>query len=103
VVPALPSKEDNPHFMKGPSGLWKKKMTMKIPKEEKAKGLTQCEDIIKIFLTSQPISFLSLELPELDQPKKHKKPGKHRGSGSFRPSEDWIAVNFRIRTRIKGT
>jgi hypothetical protein len=102
VVPALPLKEDNPHFMKGPSGLWRKKMTMKIPKEEKAKGITQCDDIIKIFLTSQPISFLSLELPELDQPKKHKKLGKYRGTGSFRPSEDWIAVSFRIRTRIKG-
>jgi hypothetical protein len=102
VVPALPLKEDNPHFRKGPSRLWRKKMTMRVPKEEKAKGVSQCDDIIKIFLTSQPISFLSLELPELDQPKKHKKPGKYRGTGSFRPSEEWIAASFHIRTRIKG-
>jgi hypothetical protein len=56
------------------------------------------EDIIKVFVTSQPTSFDSLELPNLDEL------GKTNAGDWIYPSshvlEDWVALNFSIRTSL---
>jgi len=38
---------------------------MTVPLAFKEKGERQCDDIIKVIVTSQPTSFVSLELPKL--------------------------------------
>ncbi|KAF2189924.1 hypothetical protein K469DRAFT_561550, partial [Zopfia rhizophila CBS 207.26] len=72
------------------------------PKALREKGAKHCDDIIKVFSTSQPTSFLSLELPELGELMERSEFSKHRGTGGYSLSEDWIALSFRIRTRIQG-
>jgi hypothetical protein len=58
-----------------------------------------CEDVIKVFITSQPTSFSSLELSIFDGlAKTHAKdrisePDKYE-------SGDWVALNFPIRTML---
>jgi len=80
---------------------WRKKLKMTISPETKEKGQSQYEDIIKVILTIQSTSFMSLELPELVTPIKGGKTTKPRGEGGGRLSDDWAALNFRIRTYIK--
>ena len=48
-----------------PSGQWGSMITMIIPPEKREKGQYQCEDIIKVFLTTQLTLFTLLELLEL--------------------------------------
>ena len=38
---------------------------MRVPESLQKRGLTQCEDIIKVFVTSKPTSFSSVILPEI--------------------------------------
>jgi hypothetical protein len=57
-----------------------------------------CEDIIKVFVTSQPTSFDSLELPNLDELVKTNAGDRIHPSGHV--LEDWVALNFFIRTSL---
>jgi hypothetical protein len=50
---------------RGFTGISKKRLKMVVPLEMREKGLTQCEDIIKVILTSQPASFDIFDLPKL--------------------------------------
>jgi hypothetical protein len=83
-----------------PAGRWRKKMKMVVPPEARVQGLTSQEDIVKVFVTSRPTSFASLELPELmTAPHKSEISQLRRPDGG--PSSDnWMAFNFRIRTEI---
>jgi hypothetical protein len=100
VIPPHSSNKSK-EFRKGSDGMWKKKLRMTIPKEVKQKGEKHCNDIIKIFLTTQPTSFLSIELPELggllERNTVSRTRGGHHG-GSF---EAWAALSFHIYTYIK--
>lgn len=101
VIPPSSSNQ-GPEFMRGLSGTWSKNLKMTVPLVLQEKGEKYCDDIIKVFLTSQPTSFLSLELPEFEKYIKRSGFSKHRGTGSYSPSEDWVALSFRIRTYVKG-
>ena len=79
------------------TGMSSKKIKMTVPPT--MNGYGSCEDIIKVFVTSQPTSFDSLELPKLDE--LGKTSVRNRISRpSNDGSEDWIALNFPIRTLL---
>ncbi|KAF2804947.1 uncharacterized protein BDZ99DRAFT_491010 [Mytilinidion resinicola] len=67
----------------------------------KEKAQPQCEDIIKVFLTIRSTSFMSLELPELATSFEGDRTTKSRGRGHDGLSDDWAALNFRIRTNAR--
>ena len=79
------------------TGISSKKIKMTVPPAMSDYG--SCEDIIKVFVTSQPTSFDSLELPNIDELGKIivgdriPRPNNHE-------SEDWVALNFLIRTSM---
>jgi hypothetical protein len=81
------------------TGVLKQKMKMLVPPEIIEKGYLQCEDIIKVFVTSQPTSFDLLELPKLGKSIKRKETSRKGRDGSC-SSEDWAALNFIIRTSL---
>ena len=86
----------------GYTGICKKRLRMTIPQSLRDAGRRECEDILKVFITSQPTTFTSLELPDLK--------GQPRGKTSSNPSgdsrkasgtspgvvEDWVAMSFFI-------
>jgi len=81
----------------GFTGMSSKKIRMTV--SPAMSGYGSCEDIIKVFATSQPTSFDSLELSNLDGLGK-----ANVGDRMCRPSnhgvEDWVALNFPIRTLL---
>ena len=54
-----------PPKKEGNNGKQKIQLRMEVPKFLLDRGLTECEDIIKIFVTSKPTSFSSVILPEM--------------------------------------
>ena len=95
VVPPRYSNQDDRDFRDGTTGEWKEKITMTVPQELKDKGYKQCDDILKVFLTAQSTSFMSLELPEVGQlAKPHEGSNDRKIFGGL--SEDWVAMNFRV-------
>ena len=99
----LPPRYSNKHmaFHQGTTGEWKKKLEMQVPPRTKEKGHTHFDDIIKVFLTTQPTSFILLELPEIGKNLERKEKSRTRGDSSGPPSNDWAALNFRIRSKVK--
>lgn len=99
----IPPRYSNRHleFSQGTTGIWKQKLEMSVPSEVKDKDQVQYEDIIKVFLTVQSTSFLSLELPELGKCAARHQTSRTRGEGEGHSSENWAALNFRIRTIFK--
>lgn len=81
--------------------VWKEEIAMSVPDEVKENGgQSYCEDVIKVFLTAQPTSFMSLELPELAVSVHRAKAIEQRGGGESL-SDDWLALCFRIRIHVK--
>ncbi|KAI0862799.1 hypothetical protein F4860DRAFT_522783 [Xylaria cubensis] len=80
------------------TGTWKRTLTMKLPQELERQGISQCEDIIKIFLTLQATTFTILELPAFGEPIKSTDPVRNSDCHDSRQSEDWAALTFRIHT-----
>jgi len=86
---------------KGFSGKDEMKLKTTLPAEMREKSHRQFDDIIKVFITSQPTSFDMLELPKLN--------GlaiKNTSCGTIRESEgnsseDWVTFNFPIRTYLR--
>ncbi|KAL9042649.1 MAG: hypothetical protein Q9214_003714 [Letrouitia sp. 1 TL-2023] len=89
-------------------------MRMVIPEEIKQRGLTECDDVMKLFVTTRPTSFAALNLPKikmLDETLSRNKSDDladflaklalpHRGSDVDRPhDEDWATRNYIIRTK----
>jgi hypothetical protein len=84
----------------GSMGVIRKKLKTMVPAGMKGMGHRECEDVIKVFITSQPTSFDFLELPKLGDPvKRNKKNGGSRKDSAI--SEEWIALNFPIRTLMR--
>lgn len=79
------------------TGISSKKIKMTVPPAMSRYG--SCEDIIKVFVTSQPTSFDSLELPNLDELGKTNVGDRTSRPNSYE-SEDWVALNFPIRTLL---
>ena len=87
----------------GSTGLWRKKMKTVVPAEMLARGDSWCIDIIKVFVTSRPTSFDTLELPKMGVAAKKTMPqidsSTGRGTG-VDALEHWLAFNFSIRTYL---
>lgn len=83
----------------GSKGTMSKKLRMMVPNQVKEKGYSSCEDILKIFITSQPTSFDLLELPKLREATKARKVDMaSRESGAA--SENWACMNFLIQVSL---
>jgi hypothetical protein len=86
----------------GFTGICRKKLRMNIPRKVRDAGRRECEDILKVFITSQPTCFNSLELPDIEGQLKGKASlnliGDSRQASSTSPSasEDWVALSFVI-------
>lgn len=93
--------EGNHAAISSTKGEWREKIEMTLPDEIKKRGQSQCEDIIKVFLTAKSTSFTSLELPGLATPANWDKSFGTREGGVESLSDDWAAFNFRIRIFIK--
>lgn len=80
-------------------GKWTKGLKWEVPPDLRQKGKKECEDVIKVFLTTLPTSFTSLTLPKLGERVRHDNPyaQSDRGRGGSN-SEYWAAINFRVRT-----
>ncbi len=74
----VPSKHTGPGF----TGVLKKKLKTMVPEEIKKSGRYQCEDIIRVFVTSHPTSFDMLALPKLGESIK-KSAGSRTGRGDI--------------------
>ena len=90
---AIPERNNDLKF----TGVSPKKIKMTVPPA--ISGYGSCEDVIKIFVTSQPTSFGSLELPNLDELGKTNV-GDRVSRPSNHESDDWMALNFPIRTLL---
>lgn len=74
---------------------------MEIPQELRMRDQKQCEDAIKVFITVQPTSFTSLELPKLSKQLKLSYPTRIGGAWNGWFYDEWAALNFRVRTSLK--
>ncbi|KAF0645233.1 hypothetical protein FPSE5266_11435 [Fusarium pseudograminearum] len=90
----IPAQNDEEGF----TGRFSKKMRAMVPKEMRAMGMRQCEDTLKVIVTSHPTSFDLLELPKIGGLPKNKKGDMFR-SGN-KGSEEWISFNFPLRTSL---
>jgi hypothetical protein len=87
-------------YKQGTSGQWNKRIRMTVPEQLQERGMRQCDDTIKIFLTIQQTSFTCLELPQIGElTERHKAAGSWKGVPDHL-SEDWAALSFRVRTHI---
>ncbi len=86
---AIPGRNDARY-----TGTLARKIKMTVPPAMKEHG--SCQDFIKVFVTSQPTWFDSLELPNLDELTKTS--GDRTGHSSSHGPEDWVALNFPILT-----
>lgn len=81
------------------SGWLDRKIRLKVPMVMQEHG--SCEDVIKVIVTSQPASFESLEQPNLGELVDETNTGDRIFDPSSLVQEDWVALNFYIRTSIK--
>jgi hypothetical protein len=95
VVPP-PRANDSGNFSGGGNGVWRKRLQFEAPR-----GFEHCDDIVKIFITTKPTSFWSLELPELGAVMERSSHASAETRDSYRLPTDWIAASFRIRTTEK--
>ncbi|KAK8078661.1 caspase, partial [Apiospora saccharicola] len=65
ALPPRYSRRDQEDFPSGTTGEWKPELRMEIPNNLLSAGHEQCEETIKVILTSAPTSFMCLELPEI--------------------------------------
>ena len=81
-------------------GMFQKRLKTIIPSEMREKGHLQCQDIVKVLVTSKPTSFDVLELPKLGKSVKRKPSGRIPLIDND-ISEEWAALNFAICTSLK--
>jgi hypothetical protein len=88
-------------------------LRLKVPEFLQNHGKGQCEDIIKVFITSKPTSFPLMVLPDISRAASSVSRGVHNGDNlsdfllkltvGFRgQGEDgWVTQNFIIRTILE--
>ena len=85
-------------------GKYQKRLKFTIPPREtmqdKVGSTTQCRDIIKVFVTSQPTNFDLLELPELGGAPKETSVSGGRESGGDEMEVEWEAFGFPVHTYL---
>ncbi|KAJ4344619.1 uncharacterized protein N0V89_012363 [Didymosphaeria variabile] len=83
-------------------GATKKKIKTTVPEELRDEGYRQCQDVIKVFITSRPATFDLLELPKLNEKAKRSPASEEdRTEDDDDLFEHWVALNFSIRTFAK--
>lgn len=92
----LPPKDN----CRGFTGVFKKRLKTRIPREMEENVHHHCNDFIKVFVTSQQTSFDLLELPRLGESIKKSVQDRVGGGGGSQVAENWVALNFPIRTFI---
>ncbi|KAK0703663.1 caspase domain-containing protein [Lasiosphaeria miniovina] len=85
------------------SGVVKKRLRTMVPPKMLADGYRQCEDIIKVFVTSQPTSFDILELPEIGEVAPEKKSSSRISWADHDVLAKWAALSFPIHTFFSST
>ncbi|CAJ0551530.1 Ff.00g114600.m01.CDS01 [Fusarium sp. VM40] len=80
-------------------GRFSKKLGTSVPKELRERGIQQCDDTLKVLVTSHPTSFDLLELPEMGGLPREQASGRRQGSGDNSP-EQWAAFNFLVKTTL---
>ncbi|KAF4439493.1 Pfs domain-containing protein [Fusarium austroafricanum] len=83
----------------GFTGQYTKKFRTMVPPEMREKGVEQCDDILKVLVTSHPISLDLLELPKIGD-SSGRKPQKEVDRSGSGISEEWTAFDFPIRTSV---
>jgi hypothetical protein len=78
--------------------VFRRRLITEVPPEIREGGHGHCEDIIRLFITSQPTSFDLLELPKLGKLINRSKTNTSSREDSFDSPEDWAALSFTIRT-----
>lgn len=81
----------------GSPGVFTRKIRMRVPAVLYEHG--SCKDIIKVFITSQPTSFDSFDLPNLGE-LLEKKAGGRLSFTEPEKLEDWIVFSFTVQTSI---
>lgn len=85
-------------------------LRMEVPKSLRSRGETQCEDILKVFITNKPTSFPNMVLPEMQNGlRAHADHLSKFLSGLTSPirgqsdgaGEEWKTQNFIIRTTME--
>lgn len=92
----IPPRNSGPGF----TGMFRKKLRTIVPPEMREKGHRQCQDIIKVFVTSKPTSLDLLELPKLGKSAKRNTTDRTSQEDSD-TLEEWAALSFPIRTSLK--
>ena len=89
-------------------GRMNKQLGMAVPPQLVENGRSDCEDILKIFVTSRPTSFGSFALPRLEEQPSLLASGKENLGFKLRKgiveqdgSEEWAVTSFNIHTRLK--
>jgi hypothetical protein len=96
----------------GLTGMTRKKLRLTVPRELREKGQCQCEDILKVFITTQQTSFMPLETLRIQElvkrdPKRESscfvRSANRTGTDDYWGglSEDWAALNFHIHITVK--
>ncbi|OTB18768.1 hypothetical protein K445DRAFT_8792 [Daldinia sp. EC12] len=80
--------------------IFRKKLKTTIPSEMIEKGHTYCEDVIKVFITSQPASFDIFELGKIGSELRQKRSTTRTGQDDSLCSSHWSTLNFYIRTSV---
>jgi hypothetical protein len=76
---------------------------MMVPESMQHEGLRACDDIIKIFITSQPSLFDLLELPKLGEAigeRSSSRVDEQLAGLVSEQLEDWASVSFHIRVSL---
>ena len=84
----------------GFTGQMRKTMKLVVPHEVKESGQHHCEDIIKVFVTSEATSFSLFELPKLGGIASARLVSTGVCRGDEDTTEDWATFNFQIRTEL---
>lgn len=98
------------------NGKMKIMLQMEVPESLRSRGETQCEDILKVFITNKPTSFPTMVLPEMhldaNRVRAHVHSGDHlsnflsglisrvRGQTGG-AGEEWATQNFIVRTTME--
>ncbi|KAJ4311991.1 hypothetical protein N0V94_007673 [Neodidymelliopsis sp. IMI 364377] len=82
----------------GFTGITSKKIRMTVPPAMNECG--SCNDVVKVFVTSQPTSFDWFELPSLDELGKTTIQNR-TNRPDYDEAEAWVALNFPIRTTLE--
>ena len=83
------------------TGVFRKKLKTLIPPELSSRYQMECNDIVKVFVTSQPTTFDSLELSKMGTAPKKKDGNKTDRNSSVSSSGDWATLNFPIQIHLR--